>query len=138
MIICFVGQPSLENGTKWAHQSQEQGSGRNWPSIGCARLPKSGKYVLASNHLDPLFVSFVQPAVEPKLLVQGAFRWAWTNFWSSSVTWLSWKLPKFACDIVIFIGILGNYPNLYVELTNFCNFGCLPFEACFRHSSFVF
>ena len=29
------------------------------------------KNVLASDHLDPLFVGFVQPAVEAKLLVQG-------------------------------------------------------------------
>ena len=29
------------------------------------------KNVLASDHLDPFFVGFVQPAVEPKLLVQG-------------------------------------------------------------------
>ena len=41
------------------------------------------KYVLASDHLDPLFVSFVQPAVEPKLLVVFS-------------DMLSWKLAKFA------------------------------------------
>ena len=55
MIICFVGQPSLENGTKWAHQSQEQGSGRNWPSIECARLPKSGKIRSSQQPLGPTF-----------------------------------------------------------------------------------